>query len=314
MGETFSGQTIPDDERAEMGDDGLGITGATNGAAVPTAGFEADGLNGEQQTLQDRIGDFLNPKVPMSLDEQLATVTELWGTLTDRKMPALDENQKAAIDRVLQANPTRRVMPSPFLSFEDRKDIAEKARTFVGARFTTDFDALWAPDETKLLGKLLRNPEDVAEEGGKSYVLRYRLPGSKQVAGRTDFIQALARDGHSVEAEDGTPWVYPIMDVRIKSPRSYEKAGNLLTSVEATIISESLIAMHLLHQANGTPNTDSEVDFANEAVYKLGRNGSIKGVEGGVGVAYNPSSQQISLGFYDAGLRGVSVRLGESGL
>ena len=51
------------------------------------------------------------------------------------------------------------------------------------------------------------------------------------------------------------------MDVSAHAERTNATAGKLLERIDPIAVPETLLATQLLHQANGTPNTQWEVDF-----------------------------------------------------
>lgn len=303
-------KAISDDELlAEVTSRGLEVPGAVGATATQAAGVEADGLNAEQRAFQGRVGSFLDPEEKVEAGDQLAVTTEFWHKL-GLVTPQLSSEQVAALAAKAEQNPDKRIVPTPLLDLAGRKAVAERARSFPGQQLNNRVDALWAPDTSWLYGKLLADPESVVKEGRDSYGLRYKTPEG-EVVGRADYITALKEAGQAVVAEDGTVWAYPVMDVRVNSPRTRDTAANLFEAVNATVAPESLITMQLLHQANGSPNTDWEVDFANEAVYELDKKGNPKALVSVASVDWYPYDRQMDL--YDWGADGRGGDFGVRG-
>jgi hypothetical protein len=141
-----------------------------------------------------------------------------------------------------------------------------------------------------LYGKLMSEPTATIKEGRTSYGLRYKAP-TGEIVDQDTFQKQLVDSGHAVH--DATVWTFPVMDVAVQSPRTNDTAGNLHQKVNPVVTPESLIAMQLLHQANGTPNPQWCVDFANEAVYKLDKKGNPVAPVRVAGVDWDPDRRQV---------------------
>jgi hypothetical protein len=285
---------------------------AAVGATATQATAEAEPVKGEFET---RVESFLNTEARLDVTDQLAVMRELWGKL-GYEMPELSESQQAELALVAEANPFHRVVPTPLLSFSERKAVAEKARAFPGQKFTTSANALWTPDESWAYGKLIRDPESTVKDGNKTYGLRYKTPEGETTVSREAYIAALKAAGQAVEAKDGRVWTFPVMDVRVQAPRTRDYVRNLHGRVDPVGSPESLLTTQLLHQANGTPNPVWEVDFANEAVYELDRKGNPKALVDVAGVDWDPNYRQVYLfnWYTDNRNDDFGVRGAESGL
>lgn len=295
----------------------LGIAGAAGGTmAVGEAveirevrGYAPVTIEAPETELEQRLPDFLNPSVELDVSDQLATMKEFWSALNVH-VPELDAEQEATLESVLAANPDRRVVPSPLLDLNGRKQIAEDAKVSFGkADLHARPEAFWTPDEQWVFSKLLDDPESTIEEGKASYVLGYKTPAGEVVGGREAYKAALIESGKAVVANDGTVWVFPVMDVQIRAPRTLDSAGHLYDKVSATATPESHITMHLLQHANGTPSPDWEPDFVNEAVYEIDKKGKLIAPVGIACVDRFPLNRQVCLGFWHVDYR-YDVRFG----
>ena len=283
--------------------------------ATATHGAEVSQETGEEQAFRSQVGRFLDAETRLDVTEQLSVMGEFWGKL-GHVVPELSEDQQAKLAKVAEAHPLHRVVPTPLLSLAERKAVAEKARSFPGQKFSTSDDALLTPDESWVYGKLLRNPESTVEEGRKSYGLRYKTEDGGLVS-RSEYVAHLKENGQAVEAEDGTVWTFPVMDVRVHTKRTRDTAGNLHKLVDTIATPESLVATQLLHQANGTPNPQWEVDFANEAIYELtSKREATKKLVGVASIRWYPDRCRVCLSRWNADFqRGdFGVRGAESGL
>jgi hypothetical protein len=242
--------------------------------AAATGGAEVSVETGAEQAFEARIGTFLDPEAKLDTTDQLSLMSEFWGKL-GHKVPELSTDQRGALAKVVAAHPERRVVPAPLLDLSGRKAIAEQAKAFPGAKLKPRREALRVPGPSWTYGKLLSDPESAVKYGRSSYVLRYKTPNG-EVVGREAYVSALKSAGQAVEAEDGTTWVYPVMDVQARIKRKYTYGHTQHESVDPIATVESLIATQLLHQANGTPKhlwSKLEMDVSNEAVYKLDKKG-----------------------------------------
>jgi hypothetical protein len=163
------------------------------------------------------------------------------------------------------------------LDVQGRKDIADRARSaFPSHKLTSSGPALAIPGESDIYGQLLRDPDGKVKDDSDSYGLVFRLPDGGQVVGRTNFVDAMLENGQAISAENGIVWIYPVMDVRVSSPRSLGDEGELYKKVDPTVTPDSNLSVQLLHQAAGTPFIGLNVDFANEAVFQLDNHGNPK--------------------------------------
>lgn len=241
---------------------------------------------------------FLDPEATMSVTEQLDTMNEFWGEL-NWSMPVLSEENEQHLQTVLEANPGKRVVPTPLVDPYERVAIAEDAKAaFPKNEFTANGKALWTPDESWTYGKLLRSPESVVQEDRKKYALGYKTPDGV-VTTRSDYIESLIEAGQAVKQGE-LVWTFPVTDVSVQSERTYTTASKLHEATDPVETPESLIVTQLLHQANGTPNPNWAVDFANEAVYEVKEagKGSDKHIEFGAVVSvasvnWNPNYRRV---------------------
>jgi hypothetical protein len=234
--------------------------------------------------------EYLDPETELSLAEQMDTMSEFWGAV-GYTIPELDAEQNAKLESVITTSPDKRILPTPLMSLEERKAAAEKARTFTDHQFGDDYQALWAPTDIWTYGKLLRDPEGIVGDG---FAMRYRTTDGSLV-GRGSYIDGLLAAGQAVQAEDGTVWTFPVMDVRVHSERAGATAGALYDEVDPIATPESLIALNILHQANGTPNGSWEPDFSNEATYEVEPSGEVKALSRPVSVVWDAGNQRIGL-------------------
>lgn len=268
--------------------------------------------------LEKRLSDFLNPNVHLDASDQLATMSEFY-TRLGIKVPGLIEVQMARLESRLVANPTRRVLPVPLMTLEERKEFAESVKdNFPKNVFNPGQAALWTPDNSWTFAKLLDDPEMTIKDGRKFYGMRYKAPNG-EVLGRATYTEALIAAGQAVEvtAEEQV-WTFPVMDVQIVAPRTNDTVANLHSRVSATNTPEALIAMQLLHQSNGTPNGRWEPDIANEAIYEVDKNGKLKTAVPVcvAGVFWDPDDRRMNLVYWYTDYRfdRFGVRAEESGI
>lgn len=262
--------------------------------------------------LKQGVTNFLNPEVDLSLADQFETMADFWSEL-GLDVPRLTLTEQQKLSQSLETYPDRRVMPVPLLDLDSRQAMAEQAKTALpGNRFGSSV-ALWTPGESSIYGKLLRDPEATVKDGRNSYGLRYHTEDG--VITRSELVAKLTESGQAITAEDGTVWLFPVMDVRVKSPRQYTRAEALHRQAGITQIPESLITMQMLHQVNGTPNPDGEVDFTNEAVYELDKKAGAVAPVRVAGVRWYPDDRQVDLDTWRAGGRSdiFGVRAAERG-
>jgi len=276
----------------------------------------AETVKAPKTELEKHINNFLNPNaVGINAEKQLEVMTSFWNEL-GLEVPALSEEQQAGLESVLAAHLKRRVIPTPFLDLASRKKVAEAAKvSFSKNGFSTGAEPLWAPDEIWIYGKLLRDPESVVKEGRDRYGLRFKTFNG-EVVSRKAYEEVLIDDGKAVIGQDGIVWTFPVMDAGVSSPRIRDTATNLLARVDPIASPESLIATQLLHQANGTFTPEWEVDFANEAVYKLDNPGQAVAPVYIAGVNWKPSYGRVDLGDWCADDQSdrFGIRGAESGL
>jgi hypothetical protein len=280
---------------------------AIEGAVAAEAAAEAD-------PFQTGIHEFLTSDTPLNAGEQLNIMSEFWQKL-GLTAPVLNKEQLKRVRGKLEAHPDRRVVAVPLLGLNDRKAVTEQAKNaFPHSKFNSGYAALWAPDESWTYGKLLRDPESTVKEGRKSYGLRYSTEGG--AVSRSELVETLKESGRAVEADDGTVWLFPVMDVQVQSPREYARADKLHAAADITQVPEAIITMQLLHQANGTPNPNWHVDITTEAVYELDKKGNPVAPVSVASGGWDPSGRQVGLRRWSAGRQDgdFGVRGAESGL
>lgn len=271
-----------------------------------------------QQSFEEKISFFLDPNKKLSLDEQLVTLGKFWRKLGYKELPVLTNQQTAQLTKAVEAHPERRVVAAPLMSLVQRKAIAILARAnFESQQFDTAVtDPIWAPERGRLLyGKLLQAPMDIVETSYQKYALGYKSING-EIVNRDKFIWALEmNDQIAIDAYDNE-WIFPIMDVGVHAPRTKAEAARLYAQIDPIVTPEALIAMKLLHQANGTPNAGGEIEVANEAVYKLGENCEFKELISVVSVRWDLNDRQVCLDFRasDFAFNNFSVRGADSGL
>ncbi len=305
--------TVPVEDQA-----GLDAEYATRfgviGEAVGTVAV-AETAPAPETQLEKKLPDFLNPDIKLGAKDQLTLMREFWNDL-GYVVPDLSSEQETRLEATVDSSLGSRVVPTPLLDLTGRMHVAASAsELFKKNSFHPDCEALRAPGTSYTYGKLMANPESTVKVGRKEYGLRYKTPDG-EIVSRASYIESLVSAGQAVVAEDGTVWTFPVMDVRMRAPRTRNYAAKLLERISAVSTPESLITMQLLHQANGTPNSEWEVDFANEAVYELDKNGKLVALVSVTSVDWDPDSRQLYLDDWDAGSRNdnFGVRAEKSGL
>ena len=290
--------------------------------AVATA---AETVETPETAFDRRLAVFLNPNVRLNFINQMQVQREFWGAL-GHELPELSEDQRAQMEAKLEANPTHRIMAAPLLDLDGRVAMADKTReVFPKNKLTKNLSvpALWTPDTSWMFGKLLADPEATVTEGTgwnkQSYGMGYKTTQASSgltVMKRGDYITDLTAAGKTVEGEHSTPWTLSVMDAAVRSPRTYATAENLHAKVSPTATPEAHIGMQLMHQANGTPNTNWEPDFVNEAVFELDKRGDPKALVGAAGVSFVPGNARVYLDRWCADDRNddFGVRAEESGI
>ncbi|HEX5456494.1 MAG TPA: hypothetical protein VFW77_03965 [Candidatus Saccharimonadales bacterium] len=295
--------------------EGLVLPESLVGAAATASELDEPSL--DQTMLKNKVEGFIDPDSDMDLDEQLGVMAEFWQNL-GMNSPELSDEQKASIADTMEKNPGKRVVPTPLLDLKGRQDIATLARgLFPANKFNVSRDPLWVPDETRRYGRLLRDPDGKVKEDRTIYGLGYKLPNGEQAVGRTHFIDAMADSGQAVAGDDGTVWVYPVIDVSVDRPRSKDKTVDLYEAVDPTVTPDTVIALQLLHQVNGTPHFRPDVDFANEAIFVLSTRGNPKSLARVAGVYWSSERRVLDLDDWDPADRNgrrFGVRAAESGL
>jgi hypothetical protein len=263
----ISSQELLGEVERRVQNEGLVLPDSFVGAVV--AAGEIDSTGFEEIVFKNKVESFIGSDSDMDMKEQLEFMNEFWQRL-DMTPPNLSDEQKTKIADTLEQNPNRRLIPTPLLDVQGRKDIADRAHSaFPSQKFTSSGSALSIPDESDIYGKLLRDPDGTVKDGSDSYGLVFKLPDGGQVVGHTNFVNAMVENGQAIRGEDGIVWIYPVMDVRVSSPRSLDNAKKLYEQVDPTVTPDSNLSVQLLHQAAGTPFIGLNVDFANEAVFKL---------------------------------------------
>jgi hypothetical protein len=264
-----------------------------------------------EASLENRISDFLNPEVRLDANEQLTTMIDFWNKLGET-VPTLSEKQMDSLQDSIEANPHKRLVPTPLSPepLEPRQQMTEKAReVFPKQQFVEDKDvsALWSPDTSWTYVQALVDPEASIKHDGDYSKLIYKTANGAFVTGRLAYLESLVASGDAVEAEDGTIWAFPLMDVQVRSPRDRQRADEHFLKASHVETPESLIAMQLLHQANGTPNLKWEADLCNEALAKTNKEGELVLDDNDnpillrvAGVDWDPYDARVSLDDWDA--------------
>jgi len=272
-------------------------------------------------SLENRISDFLNPEIKLDANEQLTTMVDFWNKL-GVTIPTVSEEQMDSLQDAIEANPHKRLVPTPLSPrlLEARLQMTEKAReVFPEQQFVEDKDisALCTPDTDRAYGQALVDPEANINRDGNYAKLIYKIDDGNYV-GRSEYLESLVASADTAEAEDGTTWVFPLMNVQVRSPRDRQRADEHFFKASHVETPESLIAMQLLHQANGTPNPKLEVDFANEALAKTNEEGELILDDNDnpillrvASVSWGPGGRQVGLSGWGAG--GVSGYFGRRG-
>lgn len=263
---------------------------------------------------------FLNPEIPMAVENQLGLNRELWGKL-GYEMPRLTAMQKEKLAADIKADPTKRIVMTPLLGLAARKKVNEDARKFTNGQFSDQREALWTPDEGDIYGKLLRDPTATVKYTRhdtiiESFVLRYKSPEGGEPLTRAEFEAVLLKTGQGVSADSGATWVVALIDAGVETPRSRDNTSELYAAVNPIIVPEVEITTQLFHLANGTPNKNHHVSITNEAVYELGDDGKAVAPERVASVDWNVRDQQMVLRSWGMNFRagGLGARDGKSGL
>ncbi|MBC7943570.1 hypothetical protein H7X68_03685 [Candidatus Saccharibacteria bacterium] len=253
---------------------------------VPTI-IGAAAIHGAENEFKVEVSSFLNSRVKIDTTKQLSIMRKFWHRL-EHNMPKLSDSQQDTLIRTSRDHPSRRIVPAPLLSLAGRQAFAINARTFFNQN---RFEGL---DADCVHGQLLEESENNAKGESNSYGLRYKTP-SGEVVGRKSYIAALKESGQSVEAEDGINWVFPIMDVGVRSKRSNRHAHQLHRLVNPIVTPEVLIATRILHKAGDTASRKCETDIANEVIYELDKDGNIATLIRVIGVDWDPTYHQVDL-------------------
>lgn len=302
------GAMEPDEQKLFREDlvERLGLVGELSGTVAV-----AEEVETAETAFTQELGDFLDSEsTELSVEAQLETMGRFWDKL-GLTVPALSEEQEAKVEATLEVNPGKRVVPTPLLDFMDRVALTGYSKQqFPRNRFHELHQSLWTPDKSTLYGQLLQDPNSIVKQGRDSYGLFYKAPGSVAPVNRQAYTEALLEAGEAVEGSDGTIWTFPVMDVRVRTPRTYASAGELYEQIDSTETPESLVVTQILHQAAGNPNPTWEVDFANEAIYKVNKHGKPVGAPVGVAsVRWNPDRRQVNSDAWNADVRGDNFGL-----
>ena len=252
---------------------------------------------------------------------------EFWGSL-EHELPELNEEQQARLQVKAEAHPTHRIMPAPLNALPGRNAMVETAKAvfpkiIFGRNGSGMFDEHGSGldfESTSFYGELLAHLGATIQFGDpfklrkKYYGMRYKTPSGTAVVGRADYKNDLDAAGKTVKGEHDIPWTWSVMDVAVRSPRTNAPYEALHGRVSPTATPEAHIGMCLLHLANGTPNTDFEPDFVNEAVFELDKRGSVKALYGAGSVLWNSGTHDLAMKEWAERHDSLGVRAEESGL
>lgn len=217
-------------------------------------------------------------------------------------IPDMGAAQSRELAQTAQTHPGNRVVPTILMdqtrpSLPMRKAIVAGARSFDRQQFIDkpedEVSALRGPDEEVDIGKglhpyaaILMDPhaDKPVRYKGELFRLFYKRSGDNseaeepkidlnEMVDRSSFVETLLESGRAIEAKDGAIWVFPVMDIQVNSPRTKDTASNLYRRIDPVNVPESLLIVSCLHQANGTPNTTGDIDYANEALWKVKKTG-----------------------------------------
>lgn len=257
-------------------DDAVEAVHRRNGVAKKLGAFAINGtLSKAEEQVQAAFDIFVNaPHISLPAEAQLKFMGDTLIDLGGYNVPDLSRRQASVMETMTDKYHQRRVIPTPLLDIEGRQAIAEAARVFPAQQFDPNESALRLPDEGTVYAKLVQDLGATVEDEGIYYVVRYKTPdlGLGRLDDRTNYKAGLKEANQAIE-EDGVTWTFPVMDVRIKTPREEQTARELYANVRPVASPESLILTAILHQAAGTPNPDGDIDFANEAVYASNEQG-----------------------------------------
>ena len=290
--------------------------------ATAARGTEASQMTSEEQAWHGRISRLLDPETHLDITDQLSVMREFWGNL-GYQLPPLSKYQLGDLAEAAESQPGHRVVPTLLSSLIRRRAIVKRALTLPDQASIPGDNELWRPDKNSVYRKLLWRPENSVIVGDKTYGLRFKTEAG-DIVSRAAHLALLKETGRAVEAKKGNVWTFPVMDVRFRSKRTFDTAGNLYPSVDFITAPESLIAVQLLHQASGIANPEQtgpldfgwEADFANEAVYELDEAGNPKALFSVASVSWALNERHIGLGDWHPGLQvgGFGVRDATSGL
>ncbi|HEX5797276.1 MAG TPA: hypothetical protein VFX86_02705 [Candidatus Saccharimonadales bacterium] len=259
------------------------------------------------QEVSDRLG-----RVGLSgaagVEEQLEAMDVFWETL-GRFVPELDDEQMDRLDEAVRSHPARRVLPTPLLDISELKAVAERARGFPRQNLNPDNSVLWLPGENQASGRLIRNPRGVTQDKDMDLGLFYKTPGRK-LTDREGFMTDMLQRGRAV-AEDGTVWVFPVLDVRIRnSGRRGAPAMECFKRNDPVVTTEVLVTKQLLHQALGMTASGRYLEFANGGVYSLKEDGTPQRLHFAPGVHWAGKERRIGIYYKRARGRGHHIHYG----
>ncbi|MBI3624322.1 hypothetical protein HY218_01680 [Candidatus Saccharibacteria bacterium] len=258
----------------------------------------------------ERLSNFLDASERLSLPEELETMTRFWDVL-GYKVPDISQDMAAALAREIGESPNKRVVPAPVIVNPDQlKALTAKAKdVFADNKFSETYDPQYVTDESYVFGRLLRNPDGFDEADGKRYELVARDQNGNLQRGLNNWRIAMsvqsAMGTRLVMGENGQAWTFAIVSAEPNAARTRKQPGELFNEVDQRVTPSTLIAVNLLHQANGTPNTDWNIDFANLAVAeveagKKGKKDQLKVVRV-ASVYWHPYDRYLELSNWNAG-------------
>jgi hypothetical protein len=298
----------------------LGTASVAATAASPEVSTVAT-LPESDTNLLFSVSEFLDGSRSMTAQEQVTFLQSFWGVL-GHDMPLPSNEQLSELQAKLDRNPGQRIMLAPLLDLDGRKAVVEAARRFPKNQFTKTATALWTPGPSWVFGRLLEDPMSTTKDGKTTFGLRYKAATNANgltVVTRKDYQESLTTQGKTLSGEHGVVWTVSVTDVQKDTDRTYSRADRLfIDRVHPTQTPELELATVLMHQANGDPNTRWDVNFVNEAIYPINRNGEVaKAVPSRVASVYwYQDSRQVDLDRWRGGDQFVffGVRAEESGL
>lgn len=293
----------------------LGTTAVSQGISEKADELTAGRVRNEALKSKE-LSQFLDPEITVPLDDQL----ELMGLFLaerGRTIPTLDADEKLSISAQLSARPGHRVIPTPLLDLNGRRELATAHQEALGIE--QDGKAFLVNGQYRYRYDMqMGSPDRIhRDDGWSTFRLGYKTP-SGEVLPYDEYTQTLLESGQAKRSEDGTIWIFPVIEVQNIDTRNNTQDGRELTENPDLHASnaETLMVIQLLHLANGTASEERFRDITNEGIYYVNSDGSLGLHERVTCLDWFPDRNGVSLvdfnASYDSKLFGV--RSGTNGL